>query len=359
MDVEAKKRRVLEEIPTSSETAPADISHVSDSMPSQAPPSTIPEHPMLEPAPKHPMIESTSENQTSESTPNGAEPSQVTDDSAEPDVAMELDDDNETESEPDPELAYVFARPVAPILDAEDQPLEELSHAELLAMLKERNEELKNWMASQARLQTRFEELQQVLRDRKSEIKAHERTANNAVARRDRALADVEKLQAQKAALNSQIQDTLQLLKAGNPEMSALVAENKELKTQLEAAKNKIAAAEKEAGFVREQYQNASKAVLDVRRECEELQRENTVLKRKADERVVTLRQMANEDAIKVRDQQIEELKISIREKDERCARLAVREGTYGLKRGSVPRRIGSPAQSRGSSPSVAGRRPG
>jgi chromosome segregation ATPase len=226
-------------------------------------------------------------------------------------------------------------------------------------MLKQRNEDLKAWMASQARLQSRFEELQQVLRDRKSEIKAHERTAKIADARRDRALADVEKLQAQKAALNEQIQDTLALLKAGNPEMSALAAENKELKRQLESANNKIAAAEKEAGFVREQYQNASQAVFEVRRECQELQKENEALKRQADVRVVALRQIATKDAIKARDQEIEELKMRIKEKDERCARLAVREGTYGLKRGSVPRRIGSPAQSRGSSPSVAGRRPG
>jgi hypothetical protein len=137
MDVEAKKRRVLDKIPTPSETAPADVSHVNDSMPSQTPPSPIPEqpmlaiepapeHPMLEPAPEHPMIESSPENQTSESTSNGAEPTQVTDESPEPDVAMEIDDDNETESEPEPELAYVFARPVAPILDTEDQPLEEM-----------------------------------------------------------------------------------------------------------------------------------------------------------------------------------------------------------------------------------------
>jgi DNA repair exonuclease SbcCD ATPase subunit len=226
-------------------------------------------------------------------------------------------------------------------------------------MLKQRNEDLKDWMASQARLQTRFEELQQTLREAKSQLKTHENTSKAAITRRDRALADVEKLHTQKAALNTQLQDTLRMLKTGNPEVSALATENTELKKKLEHASNKIASAEKEAEFVREQYQNASKAMFESRKELDALQEQNVVLQRKADERVITLRDLANGEAVRARDEEIKELNQRLKEKDERCARLTIREGVYGLKRGGVPRRVGSPAQSRGSSPSLAVRRVG
>ncbi|KAA8900738.1 class II histone deacetylase complex subunits 2 and 3-domain-containing protein [Sphaerosporella brunnea] len=341
-DAEAKKRRLIEEASTSTEPArplgEGDTTQVSSTTPSPASPS------------------STAGNQMSLPTSNGAEPNQEDDDQEAP---MDLDD-NETESEPEPELAYVSARPVIPTVHLDDRPLEGFSHAELVDMLKQRNEELEGWMASQARLQTRFEELQQALREYKAKNRDHERSVKSANTRRDRALADVEKLQEQKATLNTQIHDAMQLLKTTNPELSALVTENAELKQKLEQATNKLSYAEKEAEFVREQYQNASKAMYDVRKEFDDLQQQNVILQRKADERVVTLRAMANQQAIQARDQQIEELIARNKEMEQRCAKLMTREGAYTFnKRGSVPRRVGSPAQSRGSSPSVASRRAG
>jgi hypothetical protein len=101
-----KKRKVLEEQPTCSEPAhpSGDITHISNTMPSQVPPNPSPRNQMLP------------------STLNGADPVQ----DSEPDAAMDLDD-NETESEPEPELAYVYARPVMPTVDpGEDRPLEEM-----------------------------------------------------------------------------------------------------------------------------------------------------------------------------------------------------------------------------------------
>jgi chromosome segregation ATPase len=217
-------------------------------------------------------------------------------------------------------------------------------------MLKHNNEALKSWMESADRLQSRYEELRKAMHDIKATIKTHERTEKAAATSRDRAFADAEKLRTQNAELSSQLTATLALLRDEKPNIESLWSENTELKKKLVNANNKIEAMEKETAFAREQYQSASTATYEMRRDMEELKISNAHLQRLADERVVKVqkeRQMA-------RDLKIEELAGQLKEREDRIQKLEHREvPMQGTKR-SVPRRVGSPAQSRGSSPNLA-----
>jgi chromosome segregation ATPase len=221
-------------------------------------------------------------------------------------------------------------------------------------MLKHNNEALKSWMESADRLQSRYEELRKAMHDIKATIKTHERTEKAAATSRDRAFADAEKLRTQNAELSSQLTATLALLRDEKPNIESLWSENTELKKKLVNANNKIEAMEKETAFAREQYQSASTATYEMRRDMEELKISNAHLQRLADERVVKVQKERQMAAVEARDLKIEELAGQLKEREDRIQKLEHREGPMqGMKR-SVPRRVGSPAQSRGSSPNLA-----
>lgn len=263
---------------------------------------------------------------------------------------MEIDDD-ETESDevPEDDPIFLYQRFLPDTPSAHPQPRQEAC--------RDTSAALSSWMESAARLQTRFEETRQLLRDKNAVITKAERLEKQALAARDRALAEMEKLKIQNTELRQQLEA------AGAPgsshqELVRLFFENTELKKKLDHANNKVQASERDAGFAREQYQFASTATYEMRKELDGVQAANTELQRKADARAIKLREMAMANAATARDAEIEELNIRLKEREDRIARLEQRE-VYGLKRGSVPRRVGSPALSRGSSPGLAALRRG
>ena len=76
---------------------------------------------------------------------------------------------------------------------------------------------------------------------------------------------------------------------------------------------------------------------------------------RKADQRPIELAKIRNAEAVKARDAQIENLALRVKEREDRIVKLIEqRDNGYGPKRSSMQRRVGSPAQSRGSSPNLA-----
>ncbi|KAF8540320.1 hypothetical protein BDD12DRAFT_880582 [Trichophaea hybrida] len=313
-----KKRRVAKEpVPPST----ADATHISNTMPSQ---------PLQKPVDSsHPRVH-----------PTVNKPDNM-------DV-----DDNETESDTDPELG-AHAQPLQPIIP-EEPLLEEMSRDELLKMFKHNNETLKTWMESANRLQSRYEDLRKAIHDVKSTLTTTSRAEKLAITTRDNALADLEKIRAKNLELASELTTTLNLLRDEKPDIASLWSENAELKKKIQQANTKIEATEKQTAFALEQYQIASAATYEIRKEVEELRINNERLQRLADERVVKVQKEWQMAAMEARDIKIEELTGRLKEREERIQKLEMREGVMqGVKR-NVQRRVGSPAQSRGSSPNLA-----
>ena len=269
---------------------------------------------------------------------------------------MEIDSD-ETDTEPEPELHRDPSIPAAPVCPPPGSPpLSELSSEALIAKLQTNQSSLESWMMAANRLQTRYEDFQRQMLAIKTNLKTQEKATRTAVAQRDRAIADKERIITEKDDVVEQLTIALASLKAGNSEMHALVVENSDLKTQVSVLGKKLEAAEKEAGFAREQYQNASNAAFAIRKEMDEMQGANEHLKRLADERVVALQKGRQDEAIRMRDEMIGDLESKLKERDERIKRLEMmpvaptpRRGVVGTRSGSVPRSVAS----RHSSPRV------
>ena len=172
-----------------------------------------------------------------------------------------------------------------------------------------------------------------------------------------RSRAANEKLTAQNKELNTKLASMLRQLGDDKPEAARLVTENAELKKRLLSAKTMAESTEREAAFAREQYQAASTATYEMRKEVNGLRASNEELQRRADERVVKLRELRNDTAVAQRDARISELRMMLKERDDRIQRLEAREAMPAKR--SVARRVSSPAQSRASSPGPAAWRRG
>lgn len=140
------------------------------------------------------------------------------------------------------------------------------------------------------------------------------------------------------------------------------VARMEELRTKNEKLEETIAGKERELKektteleLFRELRQTATAAAVEARRETAELQKANEVLQRKADERVIRLREMQFDAQSKLKDQQISKLESQLALKKEALRKLELKLAStkgrpLGTRTVSVPQRA-SPGQSRTSSP--------
>jgi chromosome segregation ATPase len=204
------------------------------------------------------------------------------------------------------------------------------------------------------------ETLRQDVAKLKAEIRNLEKTAEKVAVHKDRLVADGRKMECKHADLKAELAKALESLNSNDLTSThgKLLSENMELKKKVDHLQHKVESTERDAQFAREQYQTASNSIYEVRQENEELQSRCETLKRKADDNIVTLRQMNHHFGVSRRDDEIEQLKVQLKESEERVRRLELekantsRKGVLGTRSMSVPKR-GSPAQSRASSPNV------
>ena len=227
----------------------------------------------------------------------------------------------------------------------------------MLVEIRKLDEQLKDWALCVDRLQCRYEELRKSVHDAKSVVRTYETALGSANQSKEQLRVANEKLVARNKDLDTRLSSVMQLLGDDKPEAGRLVTENAELKKRLASAKSTAESTEREAAFAREQYQAASAAILEMRREVDGLRASNEELQRRADERVVKLRQLRNDTALAQRDALISGLKTMLKERDDRIQRLEAREAMPAKR--NVARRVSSPAQSRASSPGLAAWRRG
>jgi hypothetical protein len=231
----------------------------------------------------------------------------------------------------------------------------------LLLMLKGSIKTMESWIASTGRLQLRYETLRQTSSALQAQIEHQENKLRQSIFRRDRTLSEVADMRVQNTELKSQLEQAHDLLNS-SPSSSKAVSilhNNKELEKLVESLQSKINSSEKELEFIRVQYQNASSATLEMRREMMELHQNQVALQRKADDRVLRLHQLRIDNEVAARDSRVEQLEIMIREREERISKLEQerisnpKRGIWGSGRSvSLPRR-GSDVPSRANSPNV------
>lgn len=238
----------------------------------------------------------------------------------------------------------------------------QLSSDQLRQLLIEKSRELHDWVNSTSRLQLRFEQTREEVKTLNSEVKHFRNQVVSAQERLTRLNTEVINLKNERKQLKQDLQQArAALLSSDKPDvvkMEELRAENAKLQEEVASLNRQLESTKSEAQYARDAYQEATREGGDRAKEAEELRRLNEVLERKADERVVKLRELQFVNQSKVKDQQIDKLKRVLAERDERIRRLELERNSVGYKGGrplgtratSVPRR-GSPSTSRTSSP--------
>lgn len=233
---------------------------------------------------------------------------------------------------------------------------------QLRQLLIEKSRELHHWVNSTSRLQLRFEQMREEVKALNSELKRSKDQAVSAQERMTRLNTEVINLKDERKQLKHDLQQArAALLSSDKPDvakMEGLRAENAKLQEEVVSLNKQLESTKSEVQYARDAYQAATREGGDRAKEAEELRRLNEELERKADERVVKLREIQFVNQSKVKDQQIDKLKRVLAEREERIRRLEFERNSIGYKGGrplgtratSVPRR-GSPSTSRTSSP--------
>ncbi|KAL7275782.1 hypothetical protein RUND412_001261 [Rhizina undulata] len=256
-------------------------------------------------------------------------------------------------------------KPRSPL--AVETDIESWSHEKLILEYKKKAEQLEEYVRSMNQLSARYQERRMALVELKQEHEEIKKALQTAESRRDRAQNEAKGLQEDKIQLKADLETARNALVGGIPDiakMEKLRAENESLNEKLRNTESKLAAEEERYEFLRELYQKATKDTAEIKSELEGLQETNVNLERLADERAVTLRKEQSNNQIKARDNEIENLKIMLHEREEHIRRLEKDKASNQKARGSIRTRSssvpqhGSPLHSRASSPasvSVAG----
>ncbi|RPB12448.1 hypothetical protein P167DRAFT_605614 [Morchella conica CCBAS932] len=240
--------------------------------------------------------------------------------------------------------------------------IESLSREQLVAAFKRQAEGLQQWMESAGRLQLRHDELKKQLADTRKELRRSQKTQRDAENRKEHTSKELAKVRNERNKADEELKDARARLLAGPPDKAALEqsrAENEKLSEKLRTVECKLQAQNNDFEFLRGQYQEASNGALELNADNTRLQEENSVLERRGADVVVQLRRMQHESQVQARDKQIESLTLQLREREERIARLEHERqvntrtrGSIGMRASSVSIR-GSPIQSRATSPAT------
>ncbi|KAI5780851.1 hypothetical protein EDC01DRAFT_257843 [Geopyxis carbonaria] len=267
-------------------------------------------------------------------------------DTAAPTMAPDMDIDGD-ETESDEERGLAIARP---IYQEPEPALEDLPKDQLITLLQAKIDEVRQLQKESARRQYQFEELRREHALLQQAREAEQESHAQATARMDRLAADNTRLTTDLDALKAKHKATLAHLSpsAGASTNAALVKHSAALEASNTSLHSKLAAAEKEASYSREQYQVASNAFRTQATEIAELTAANALLQRRADERVIALREGSAANAVGAREAEIARLNAMLAERDARLRRLelerARRGGMPGTRSGSVPSRASSPS---------------
>lgn len=180
------------------------------------------------------------------------------------------------------------------------------------------------------RLQTEVRNVGKTITTTRTDIEKAKRAQKLAEDRRERATNELSKVKAEAARLTADLREARNALMAGPYAIAAaekLRVENEELSEKLRAAEKRAAAKDEDFEFLRNQYQEASAVAGETRKEVEELQKANEYLERRASDNIIKLRQMHVDNQVSARDQEIENLKAQLKQRDDRLSRLEKENG--------------------------------